>query len=432
MSTQPTLISPQPLDQLEADAALMGSDDRVFAIWDKAGVPYLYRLYMGNSGQLRDILGVKPPAILPTATVTATLKVRSAPGVTQLQIGTLYAGDIVTLSPMEVPQVVGDYRWRKILTVKRITGGVIQNLTGWVADQWLQLPPPPKSAWKMGVHVIGKASNSSKAEDLAITMKALGRPLPVVVVTLDPMLANRIKTFSPETFVVSRFRTLPYELHPPDFVDLNGKWSARLLWERFWPELKDGQGIVDAFQFANEWLPGLEAPFTEEKLSRYRVFYEKFCQWYYELAAIAKAEGFRCTIGDFGVGHPFLEDPAVLRMTTDLLDAVCSLMNNVGNYHAYSGPANDSMKTDQDRYAMKWVKMRRPGTKWLLSECGWLSAELINQDKFVQLVTEVQQLLQPYDDVIGAGLWSLGAADGEWRRGDWSAVIPAFIELMKT
>lgn len=420
--------APGTLTDLKRDAQQFDAEDLILTFWGRRGAAYTFSSwYQLTPAVLRAMLNAPLPAPVPTpartATTTAVVNVRVAPA--GVYITKLQTGVVVTLtdaSPVVKAYLGTTYTWRQISA----------PVSGWLADANIRIEPLPSTAkWKIGVHALGKMGREVDAENAVVACRAKGRPVPAATVTLNPLLAVRIKTLSPETFVVARHMTLPIQYHPPDY-----QWSAQNVFDAFWPELAQAAGVVDAFQFANEWLPGLERSATDQQISDFVAFYDKFCGFYYDLAALCSKKNIRCTIGDFAVGHPPLWIPAVERMTFDLLDATCGALGHVANYHMYSpytsvNPhGNDSLSVDADNWAMHWLKMRRPGVRWIMGELGWGDAELINQDKFVQLISEAQQMLGHSDDVIGACLWTWGGAGNNWDKSELTPVTPKYIELV--
>ncbi len=420
--------APGGLEDLKRDAAQFDADDLLLTFWGRKGAAYSFAgWYQTTPAVFRAMLNAPlpgpAPAPIQTGVTTALVNVRTLPA--GVYLTQLKAGVAITLTsdaPVVKAYVGTTYTWRKISA----------PVSGWLADAFIRINMPPVvTKWKIGLHALGKMGREQGAEDVAIACRAKGHPLPAVTVALNPLLAVRIKTFSPETFVVARHFTLPIEYNPPSFG-----WDTRILLDAFLPELTPAIGIVDALQLANEWLPGIKRDATQDQIDDYVAFYERFCQFYYDLAGLCNRQGIRCTIGDFAVGHPALWIPAVEKMTFDLLDATCSALGHVANYHCYSpytsvNPhGNDSILVDKENWAAHWVKMRRPGVKWVLGELGYGDAALISLEKQAQLIREAQEMLGQYDDVIGACLWTFGGAGNNWDKSELFPIAAQLVDLL--
>lgn len=430
--------APAPISELPGVVKSASPEDIFFVFWAKAGAAYTFKRWLaGKTAETAKVLGLDipqpPPASTRTGVTTAILNVRSRAGATNTRVGQLQPGVAVTIANepfvhvIEPPPSTAVHDWARL----------IAPMAGFVAVDWLALNPlPPAPALeknKLGIHVIGKNTKSDAILKAVTDCDLAGHPLASVTVVDDTRLAKMVKAISEKTFVVARYMTTPVETHPPQYLAPDGKWSAQKLYDQWAAEVAEGKDGVDAFQFANEWLPG--TPQTPEEAAIYREFYKRFCDWYRQLADIAQREGIRVTIGDFSVGHPWLADPTVLKDTQDLLDDVCAAQDNIAMYHTgspYTTPEGQvSFLADKENWADHYLKMARPGVRFIFGEARLGSVTKISPELFRSWMLQMQSLYGKRQEVIGANPFTWGGTDdNHWNDEDLTHVTDTLIDVV--
>ncbi len=295
-------------------------------------------------------------------------------------------------------------------------------------------PPPPVHLKKFGAHVIGQNSESKSVIQLGLRAQAAGFPLASITVVDDVELANLLAGLFPKTAIFSRHRTYPIERNPDSYG-----WDALALFKEFWEVLKPGRGLVRAFQFWNEitW-----SPKSSGELPAYRDFVRTVCKFERESALIWKNEGINGCIGNFSVGHPYLEDPEALAMWRDMIAETCVGTGNVLVYHTGSNQkdsngvdlnprGNEDFWANAENFALHFDRLLSPGVNVNLSEARYGTRTGMDMETFMSWVRQMQQGYGTRPEVMGFDPFTFGATpENGWMDTKMDWFVDAYIDVI--
>lgn len=385
------------------------------------------RLWVGDvrfeleAGELAQVLGAQDPDTAEAVQVTSAsgLRVRNTPSLTGAVRGVLPDKSVLMITGNRSS---GGHVWAEIQEAPdaKFRGG-------WVSRTYLKptklpvppVPPPPAKnpVRSVGFHIsIGQAPEMSLFQEL----HKAGRPVPLVMLVNQPLLARQIKQVSPNTVIAMRW-------YPDDHPTLEdpGGWFGRQL-----DQLQDIQG-VDYLTLTNEWC-GNENQTTQQA--------QKEAHWWSVVIELAKSAGVKITVLDLSAMH--LARPHVRPDLWQIWKPVLEKAARYGfplNYHAYTHPAAPyQMRYEAKEVVARWLYWVReiPNLKVLCGEWGagnW-NASINHHDiaAFMGMVKEWDEIVQELglrNNLIGAAAFTLGATE-DWKRFDFSTCLPDYVRYM--
>jgi hypothetical protein len=222
-------------------------------------------------------------------------------------------------------------------------------------------------------------------------------------------LPAEIKRVSPSTFVVWR-RVFGADDPSPEARG----WPPARWW---WDYLGGVPAGADAIQGANEWFIANDRPAQE---------FTRLRDWLLAWMDICTAYDTHTTYLDLAPGHLEMNQFEVLRPVF----AQAEKQGHLLNYHAYSSDKfNWDMTVDARFFALRWVPWVKdyPRLRVLLGEAGsYNSPRFRDAGTTVAMMRQLQGLLAPYPQVIGAAWWTLGGEPGGWGADDWQVALGAY------
>jgi len=384
------------------------------------------RLWVGDvrfeleAGELGKALGAKDPDTSEVMQVTAAggLRVRNTPSISGSVRGVVADKSVLIVAGNKSSD---GHMWAEIQESPdaKFRGGWVSRT--YLKPSKLPLPvpiPPMNPVRSVGFHIsIGKAPELSLFADL----HKAGRPVPLVMLVNQPLLARQIKQASPNTVVAMRW-------YPDDQPTLDdpGGWFGRQL-----DQLQDIEG-VDYLTLTNEWCA------NENQTAQQA---QREAHWWQTVIELAKSAGVKITVLDLAAMH--LARPHVRPDLWGIWKPILEKAARYGfplNYHAYTHPtAPYNMRYEAKEVVARWIYWVReiPNLKILCGEWGagnW-NTQINHHDiaMFMGMIREWDKIVEESglrNNLIGAAAFTLGATE-DWKRFDFSASLPDYVRYMK-
>ncbi len=217
---------------------------------------------------------------------------------------------------------------------------------------------------------------------------AATRP-PLVVITNEAKAVAAVKASSPETFVV--FRITGRDVVPDPSYEAGVARASELL--------PSWRGIgANAYSLANEWESNDDATQLRQLSDTYRGMMD-----------VANSLGMKVTVGDFSTGRPKIE-------SLDCLDAIRPMVAQAENDHHYLNihiyPMGGDPYRDKQYHILRFAPVfeQYSNLKVVVGEYAPDTG-----GSHPALLSGADDLLRPYNNIIGLALFTLGVGWENFR-----------------